>query len=52
MGRKNEAIIAFKEAINICKADKNWNNLKKPEDPAIEEIISLIESELKKLQSE
>lgn len=50
LGKKEEAKKSFEEAIRICKEDKNWNKLKKPSDPSIEEIIALIEKEIENLE--
>lgn len=48
-GNKAEAKTAFEEAISICRRDKNWNRLKTPSDPSIEEIIKMIEAEMEGL---
>jgi hypothetical protein len=40
------------EAIRICKEDKNWNRLKKPSQPSIEEIIAFIEKEIANLETD
>ncbi len=52
MGNKAEAKKAFEEAIRICREDKNWNLRKRPSDPAIEEIIGIIQTEIEKLPKE
>jgi hypothetical protein len=49
MGNKAKAKKAFKEAISICRRDKNWNRLKKLSDPPIEKIIKTIEAEIEGL---
>ena len=40
-----EAKINYQQAIEICKADYNWNQRKQPNDPKIEDIIESIERE-------
>jgi len=49
LGKKEEARKYFTKAIQMCKADPNWNRLKKPSDPSIEDIIKMIENEMKRL---
>lgn len=49
LGRVEEACLSYEQAINICRKDKNWNRLKRPSDPSIEEIIALIEKEMTRL---
>ena len=49
VGKKEEARNYFTKAIQICKKDPNWNRLKKPSDPSIEDIIRMIENEMKRL---
>lgn len=49
VGNKQLAKKSFEEAIEICRRDKNWNTLKKPSDPSIEEVISSIEKEIESL---
>lgn len=46
LGKRKEACLSYKEAINICERDKNWNKLKKPGDPSIEKIIASIRKEM------
>jgi len=48
LGRDDEAIENYDSAIEVCKRDKKWNKMKKPEDPSIEEIIETIEKEKKR----
>lgn len=52
LGKKEEARSSFEEAIKICKRDKNWNRLKTPSDPSIEEIIASIVKEIETIESE
>jgi tetratricopeptide (TPR) repeat protein len=49
LGKKEEARKYFTKAIQKCKEDPNWNRLKKPSDPSIEDIIKMIENEMKRL---
>jgi len=49
LGKKGEARRSFDEAIKICKRDTKWDRLKKPSDPSIKDIITLIEQEKKSL---
>lgn len=49
LGKKDEARKYFAKAIQMCKEDPNWNRLKKPSDPSIEDIIRMIENEMKRL---
>lgn len=49
LGKKDEARKYFVKAIQMCKEDPNWNRLKKPSDPSIEDIIIMIENEMKRL---
>ncbi|MCW4002797.1 MAG: DUF4365 domain-containing protein [Candidatus Bathyarchaeota archaeon] len=51
LGRYAEARDNYNIAIGICKDDPNWNKLKKPEDPTIEEVIYRIEKELATLKA-
>lgn len=52
LGKTEEARSSFEEAIKICKRDKNWNRLKTPSDPSIEEIIASIVKEIETIESE
>lgn len=52
LGKKEEACSSYNEAIEICKRDKNWDKLKKPADPSINDIIARIETEMKSLGCE
>lgn len=52
LGKKEEAKKSFEEARRICKEDKNWNRLKKPSQPFIEEIIAFIEKEIANLETD
>jgi len=52
LGKQKEACSSYRQAIEICKGDKNWNRLKKSTDPSIEDIISSIENEMRKLNCE
>ena len=45
-GNKEEAKRNFEQAMRICKRDKNWNKLKAPSDPPIEEVITSIRKEI------
>jgi hypothetical protein len=49
LGKQKEACSSYRQAIEICKRDKNWNILKKSTDPSIEDIIAYIENEMRKL---
>ena len=46
LGKTEEAKAYYRQAIEICKSDPNWNKLKKETDPLIEEIIESLENEL------
>jgi hypothetical protein len=52
LGRREEACSSYRQAIEICKEDKKWNLLKRPEDPSIENIIASIEKGMKSLNCE
>ena len=45
LGLNDEANENYTAAVEVCKRDKNWNKMKKPADPTIEEIIEDIEKE-------
>jgi hypothetical protein len=47
LGKQEEACSSYSQAIEICKGDKNWNKLKKPTDPSIEDMIASIENEMR-----
>ena len=49
LGKDDEAIENYDSAIEVCNRDKNWNILKNPNDPTIEEIIESIQKEKEKL---
>jgi hypothetical protein len=49
LGKREEACSSYSQAIKICEGDKNWNKLKKPTDPSIEDIIATIEKKMRKL---
>lgn len=49
-GKKDEAREFFEIALRMCKEDPNWNKMKKPLDPSIEEVINIIETEMKRLE--
>lgn len=51
LGKRMEAKKNFEEAIKICKGDKKWNLLKDAGIPPIEEIIDIIEDEIRKLDA-
>lgn len=48
-GEKEEACLNYQKAIEICKGDKNWNRLKKPSDPSIEDLVSSIQKKMMSL---
>ena len=52
LGRPEEACLSYRQAIEICKEDKNWNLLKRPTDPSIEDVIASIEKGMKSLDCE
>jgi tetratricopeptide (TPR) repeat protein len=52
LGKTEEACSSYEQAIEICQRDKNWNKLKKPSDPSIEDIIASIRKEMKNLECE
>lgn len=52
LGRRDEACSSYRQAIEICKEDKIWNLLKRPEDPSIEDIIASIDKGMKSLNCE
>lgn len=52
LGKTKEACSSFRQAIEICQKDENWNKLKKPSDPSIEDIISSIKEEMSNLGCE
>jgi len=45
LGKKEEAKENYKKAIEICKADPNWDKKRLPNAPCIGEIIEFIENE-------
>jgi hypothetical protein len=45
LGKKEEARENYKRAIEICKADPNWDKKRLPNAPPIGEIIEFIENE-------
>ena len=49
LGKLEVACSSYKQAIDICTRDKNWNKLKKPWDPSIEDIIASIRKEMKSI---
>jgi hypothetical protein len=49
LGKREEACSSYGQAIEICKGDKNWNLLKKPTDPSIEDVIASIEKGMRNL---
>lgn len=52
LGKKGAACSSYKQAIEICKGDKNWDLKKKPTDPSIKDLIASIESEMRDLGCE
>jgi tetratricopeptide (TPR) repeat protein len=50
LGRHDEANENYEAAIGVCKRDVNWNKLKQPADPTIEQIIEQIEKEKNRKQ--
>jgi len=52
LGRREEACSSYRQAIEICKEDKEWNLRKKPTDPPIEDVIASIEKGMKSLNCE
>lgn len=52
LGKTQEACSSYSQAIKICQRDPNWNRLKKPSDPSIEDIISSIRIEMDSLGCE
>jgi len=50
--RRKEACSSYRQAIEICKEDRNWNLRKKPTDPSIEDVIASIEMRMGKLNCE
>ena len=52
LGKTEQACSSYAQAIEICQRDKNWNRLKKPSDPSIEDIISSIKREMDSLRCE
>jgi len=49
LGKREEACSSYGQAIEICKRDKNWNLLKKPTDPSIEDVIAAIKKGMKSM---
>jgi len=45
LGKKEEARENYKRAIEVCKADPNWDKKRSPNVPRIGEIIEFIENE-------
>lgn len=45
LGKDEESLWGFQEAISICRRDNKWNKRKKPSDPSIEDIIVRIQKE-------
>lgn len=49
LGKNGAACSSYKQAIEICKGDKNWDLKKKPTDPSIKDLVASIESEMRDL---
>ena len=49
LGKTEEAKKNYKIAIQICKADPNWDKNRRPNAPLIGEIIRSIEYELQEI---
>lgn len=49
LGKVEEACSSYKQAIVICRRDKNWDERKKPSDPSIRDIIASIQKAMKNL---
>lgn len=45
LGKFAEAEKNYDTAIEICKKDTNWNKRRNPDDPSIEDITAMVESE-------
>jgi tetratricopeptide (TPR) repeat protein len=51
LGKVEEADQNYGIAIDICKSDPNWDKLKHPDEPSINDIIVLIEKERQMLRT-
>lgn len=49
LGKNGAACSSYRQAIEICKGDKNWDLRKKPTDPSMRDLIASIESEMRDL---
>jgi tetratricopeptide (TPR) repeat protein len=50
LAKTEEAKTYYRQAIEVCKSDPNWNKLKTKTDPFIEEIIENLENELNSVE--